>query len=116
MIFGNWRPGGTALGALLFGFTETLRLRDPSAPHGLLLLVTIVLLIFGVRGLLRRRWLSGAGTGLAGLLMGWFYLAVDTVPNQLPQVTPFIAVIIVLLFATRRLRPPAADGQVWIKE
>jgi simple sugar transport system permease protein len=116
MIFGNWRPGGTASGALLFGFTETLRLRDPSAPHGLLLLVTIVLLIFGVRGLLRRRWLSGAGTGVAGLLMGWFYLAVDTVPNQLPQVTPFIAVIIVLLFATRRLRPPAADGQVWIKQ
>ncbi|MCP4222653.1 MAG: ABC transporter permease, partial [Actinomycetia bacterium] len=43
MIFGNWRPGGTASGALLFGFTETLRLRDPAAPHALLLFVAIVL-------------------------------------------------------------------------
>jgi simple sugar transport system permease protein len=116
MIFGNWRPGGTATGALLFGFTETLRLRDPAAPHALLLFVVIVLGLAALRAALRRRVVPAVGMGVAGGLMLWYYLAVDKVPNQLPQITPFIAVIVVLLFATRRLRMPAADGQIWIKE
>jgi simple sugar transport system permease protein len=115
MIFGNWRPGGTASGSLLFGFAETLRLRDQDAPHALLLFVTIVLFLFMLRALYQRRWRSGAGLGVAAVALGAFYMNVDTVPNQLPQITPFIAVLVVLLFATRRLRMPAADGQIWIK-
>jgi simple sugar transport system permease protein len=115
MIFGNWRPGGTASGSLLFGFAETLRLRDQDAPHALLLFVSIVLFLFMLRALYQRRWRSGAGLGVAAVALGAFYLNVDTVPNQLPQITPFIAVLVVLLFATRRLRMPAADGQIWIK-
>jgi simple sugar transport system permease protein len=115
MIFGNWRPGGTASGSLLFGFAETLRLRDQDAPHALLLFVAIVLFLFMLRALYRRRWRSGAGLGVAAVALGAFYMNVDTVPNQLPQITPFIAVLVVLLFATRRLRMPAADGQIWIK-
>lgn len=115
MIFGNWRPGGTASGSLLFGFAETLRLRDPNAPHALLLFVTIVLGLFALRALYRRRWRSGVGLAGAAVALGAFYMNVDTVPNQLPQITPFIAVLVVLLFATRRLRMPAADGQIWIK-
>lgn len=116
MIFGNWRPGGTAAGALLFGFTETLRLRDPSAPHALLLFVTVALLIFTIRALVRKRYLEAVGMGGVGIIVGYFYLVSDSVPNQLPQITPFISVIIVLLFATRRLRMPAADGRIWVKE
>lgn len=116
MIFGNWRPGGAASGAMLFGFTETLRLRDPAAPHALLLFIVMVLALFALRAALRRRWRPAVGLGVAGALVLWYYLAVDEVPNQLPQITPFIAVIIVLLFATRRLRMPAADGQIWIKD
>jgi simple sugar transport system permease protein len=115
MIFGNWRPGGTASGSLLFGFAETLRLRDQDAPHALLLFVSIVLFLFMLRALYQRRWRSGAGLGVAAVALGAFYMNVDTVPNQLPQITPFIAVLVVLLFATRRLRMPAADGQIWIK-
>lgn len=116
MIFGNWRPGGTAAGALVFGFTETLRLRDPNAPHALLLFVTIVIGILALRTLYRRRWKAAAGLVGTGALIAWFYLTADRVPNQLPQVTPYITVLVVLLFATRRLRMPAADGQIWIKE
>lgn len=115
MIFGNWRPSGTASGSLLFGFAETLRLRDQNAPHALLLFVTIVLGLFALRALYRRRWGSGVGLTVAAIALGTFYMNVDTVPNQLPQITPFIAVLVVLLFATRRLRAPAADGQIWIK-
>lgn len=115
MIFGNWRPGGTASGSLLFGFAETLRLRDQNAPHALLLFVAIVMGLFALRALYRRRWRSGIGVALGSVAVAAFYLNVDTVPNQLPQITPFIAVLVVLLFATRRLRMPAADGQIWIK-
>lgn len=115
MIFGNWRPSGTASGSLLFGFAETLRLRDQNAPHALLLFVTIVLGLFALRALYRRRWRSGVGLTVAAIALGTFYMNVDTVPNQLPQITPFIAVLVVLLFATRRLRAPAADGQIWMK-
>lgn len=114
-IFGNWRPTGTASGALLFGFAETLRLRDRNAPHALLLFVTIVLVLFMVRAVYRRRWRTALGLGAGAVALGAFYLTVDNVPNQLPQITPFIAVLVVLLFATRRLRPPASAGQIWIK-
>ncbi len=31
MIFGNWRPGGLLAGALTFGYTDSLRLRDTDA-------------------------------------------------------------------------------------
>ena len=44
MIFGNWRPGGTVGASLMFGYTDALRLRTPSAVHALLLLVAIGLL------------------------------------------------------------------------
>jgi general nucleoside transport system permease protein len=115
MIFGNWRPAGTASGSLLFGFAETLRLRDQNAPHALLLFVTLVLVLFGARALYQRRWKTAVGTGLTAAVVGALYLNIDRVPNQLPQITPFIAVLVVLLFATRRLRMPAADGQIWIK-
>jgi simple sugar transport system permease protein len=115
LIFGNYRPSGTAAGSLLFGFAETLRLRDQNAPHALLLFVTIVLVLFGLRALYRRRWTVAAGMAVAALALGSFYVTVDRVPNQLPQITPFIAVLVVLLFATRRLRIPKASGRIWIK-
>ena len=115
MIFGNWRPVGTALGALLFGFAETLRLRDPNAAHGLLLLVVLVLALLTMRALYQRRmqtagWLAVSGGGVL-----FWYLVTDSVPNQLPKITPFIAVLVLLIFATQRLRMPAADGQPYRK-
>ena len=39
MIFGNWMPGGLAAGAGLFGFTDSLQLRDPGSVHVLPLVV-----------------------------------------------------------------------------
>jgi simple sugar transport system permease protein len=115
MIFGNWRPVGTALGALLFGFTETLRLRDPNAAHGLLLLIVIGLTILLIRALIRRRFeTAGVMAVLTGLILFW-YLSTSSVPNQLPRIAPNIAVLVVMVFATQRLRMPAADGQPYRK-
>lgn len=115
MIFGNWRPVGTALGGLLFGFAETLRLRDPSAAHGLLLLVVIVLGLLMIRAILRRNVRAATWLGVTGAAILVWYLSTDSVPNQLPRITPNIAVLVVLIFATSRLRMPAADGQPYRK-
>ena len=115
MIFGNWQPVGTALGALLFGFTETLRLRDPNAAHGLLLLITIGLAVLAFRKLILRQLEGLIYVVLAGIGMAFWYFSTDSVPNQLPRITPHIAVLVVLLFQTQRLRMPAADGQPYRK-
>ena len=111
MIFGNWNPLGAARGALLFGFTETLRLRDENAAHGLLLLAVIVMALLMARRLVRRSGRLGTlQIAVAAAAVGFWYINSTSVPNQLPAITPHIAVLVVLLFATSRLRPPAADG------
>ena len=111
MIFGNWNPLGAARGALLFGFTETLRLRDEKAAHGLLLLAVIVMVLLLARRLVRRSGRLGTlQIAVAAAVVGFWYINSTSVPNQLPAITPHIAVLVVLLFATARLRPPAADG------
>lgn len=115
MIFGNWRPVGTALGGLLFGFAETLRLRDPNAAHGLLLLVVIILTLVLLRALYRRRYRVAGIVAPIGALILYWYLSTDSVPNQLPKITPHITVLVLLIFATQRLRMPAADGQPYRK-
>ncbi len=56
MLFGNYHPVGTAGGALLFGFAETLRLRDPAAPHGLILGIAIVLGLALLYYIIKRNW------------------------------------------------------------
>ena len=115
MIFGNWRPGGTAAGSLLFGFTETLRLRDPNAAHALLLLATVSLGLFALFRIYRRRWMSAAVLGGLAVVIGIAYFTTNGVPDQLPKITPYLAVLFVLLFAVRRLRPPAKEGIPWSK-
>jgi len=110
VIFGNWRPGGLAAGAGLFGYADALQLRAGSAVRALLLLVALLLVVVAVRQALRRR----LPLALAGLLLGvaffLWYLVVDTVPNQLVGFTPHLVTLLVLAVASQRLRPPAADG------
>ena len=111
MIFGNWNPVGTARGALLFGFTETLRLRDESAAHALLLLVAISVGLLLLWRILKRKGYTGTlQLAIVAIAVGFWYVNSTSVPNQLPAITPHIAVLVVLLFATSRLRAPAADG------
>ena len=109
-IFGNWRPVGAALGGLLFGFTDTLQLRDRPAVHGLLLLVVLALGLMAFVFLVRRRYRAATGLAIAaGGFAVWHY-ATETVPKQFPQALPYITVLLVLLFYTSKLRMPAADG------
>ncbi len=110
MIFGNWRPGGLAGGAALFGFADALQLRGGQAVHALLLLVAILLALLAVWQLRRRRAVRGlVSLGCAGGMLA-VYLLTDSVPSQLTGSVPYVTTLLVLALASQRLRMPAADG------
>ncbi|HET7399809.1 MAG TPA: ABC transporter permease [Intrasporangium sp.] len=119
MIFGNWRPGGLASGALLFGYSDSVQLRGGGdVVHAYLLPLAAGLLAWGVWQLARRRRGKPA-TGVVALVtavlaFGWFALT-SVVPNELTGMTPYIATLLVLAFAAQRLRMPAADGAIYRK-
>jgi simple sugar transport system permease protein len=110
MIFGNWRPGGLAAGAGLFGFTDALQLRDETAVRSVLLFVAIILAVLALRSFLQRKVVGGAVTlAVAAGLVG-FFLTGNDVPRQFFSFFPHLTTLLVLAFAAQRLRPPAADG------
>ncbi|MGA9100757.1 ABC transporter permease [Aeromicrobium sp.] len=110
MIFGNWRPGGLLAGALTFGYTDSLRLRNADAVHALLLLLAIGLLAFAALRAVRGSWRSGVGIGVVGALLLVWYLGTETVPRDFTSMTPYVTTMLVLALGAQRLRMPAADG------
>ena len=113
MIFGNWRPGGLLMGAGLFGYTDALQLRDEQAIHALLLFVSLLLVAVGALSLWRSRSIGGVLTIVAaGAVFAWWALT-DEFPTQFVGFTPHLTTLLVLAFASQRLRPPAADGLVY---
>lgn len=119
MIFGNWRPGGLASGAALFGYTDAINLRGGGdVIHAFLLPLSVFLLIWGGWSLWRRRH----GKRVIGLLsvvmsvvvFAWFALTA-TFPRELTGMTPYLATLLVLAFASQRLRMPKADGLIYRK-
>ncbi|GAA2389357.1 ABC transporter permease [Dactylosporangium salmoneum] len=112
MIFGNWRPGGLALGASLFGYTDALQLRRGSeSVHALLILVGALLLALAVWEFRRRNKVVAIASVVLGVLSYVIFFAVDKIPTALVQAAPYITVLVVLALAAQRLRPPAADGK-----
>jgi simple sugar transport system permease protein len=116
MIFGNWRPGGLLAGSGLFGYTQTLGLRQGGDSIRALLLAGAVLAL-AAAFLQARRGSRVAGTVMAGIgvLLGVVYFVVDAVPNDFSGMTPYVITMLVLAFASQRLRMPAADGQIYRK-
>ena len=116
MIFGNWRPGGLAMGASLFGYTDAVQLRQGSTSvHALLLLIAIVLLAVGLFLAWRRRGAASAIAVVGAALVFVWYKVSHEVPVEFVPATPYIITLLVLAFAAQRLRMPAADGIPWRK-
>ena len=115
MIFGNWRPVGTLGASLMFGYTDALRLRTPTAVHALLLVVAIGLLAYAAWRLYKGARVSGIVLGLLGVGFLLWFLLTDTVPREFTGMTPYVVTLLVLSLASQRLRPPAADGQIYRK-
>ncbi len=110
VIFGNWQPAGAFLGSLLFGFADALQLRDRTAVHALLLLVGVALAALAVRAVMQRRVRPAAMLAVASAGVLWWYAVTEEVVSELPPITPHVATLLVLVFATSRLRPPASIG------
>ncbi|MGW5868045.1 ABC transporter permease [Streptomyces sp. NPDC055239] len=116
MIFGNWMPGGLALGAGLFGYTDSLKLRGGGTNvHALLLLLAILLVIGAVYLVWRKRYVPAAITAAVSALMFAWYGLTDEVPNQVVTATPYVVTLLVLSLSAQRLRMPKADGQPYRK-
>jgi ABC-type uncharacterized transport system permease subunit len=116
MIFGNWRPVGMFMGSLLFGYTQALPLREGTVTlHGLLLLVAVLLFGLTVYQFVRGSRRAGAASLVfAGAFLAWYLLS-DIVPREFTTMAPYITTLLVLAFASQRLRMPAADGQIYRK-
>jgi ABC-type uncharacterized transport system permease subunit len=112
MIFGNWRPGGLAVGASLFGYTDALQLRRGSdSVHALLILVGALLIAVTIYELRRRHGAIAIVSLVLAILSYLAFFLVDTIPTPLVQATPYVTVLVVLALVAQRLRPPAADGK-----
>ncbi|GAB2952260.1 ABC transporter permease [Streptomyces heilongjiangensis] len=111
MIFGNWMPGGLALGAGLFGYTDSLNLRGGSENvHALLLLGALLLLIGAIWLAVRKKYVQALITAVIGVLVYAWYATTNEVPNQVVAATPYVITLIVLALSAQRLRMPKADG------
>src|ERR1700709_1772952 len=103
MIFGNWRPGGLAGGAALFGYADGLQLRQKSAVHGLLLFVALLVALLALRALWRRQLVQAALSAVFALLFVIWFVGSKVVPAGIVGATPYITTLLVLALASQRL-------------
>ena len=113
LIFGNWRPGGLAAGAGLFGFADALQLRSPGAVVALLLLLALLLAGVAVWQAVRRRPVQAGVAGVVAVAALAGFLTIEELPAGIVSFTPHLTTLLVLSLAAQRLRMPKADGLVY---
>ncbi|MET9321237.1 ABC transporter permease [Streptomyces sp. NPDC003038] len=111
MIFGNWMPGGMALGAGLFGFIDSLKLRGGAENvHAMLLLIAILLLLVCAWQLYKKKYVQAGVSAVFAVLLFVWYMLTDEVPSQFVDAAPYVTTLLVLALSAQRLRMPKADG------
>ncbi|AEW96143.1 MULTISPECIES: ABC transporter permease [Streptomycetaceae] len=116
MIFGNWRPGGLAMGAGLFGYTDSLQLRNGGpAAHALLLLLVILLALLAGWKVYRKSYPQGVLSAVAAALLLFWFLMTDTIPDEFVSATPYVTTLLVLALSAQRLRMPKMGGKPYRK-
>ncbi|GAA0923205.1 ABC transporter permease [Nonomuraea longicatena] len=125
MIFGNWRPGGLAAGATLFGYADGLQLRSKGAVTTIFLFGAVLLLVYlavKVRKIVRssgpveiagtgaKEYTTMAAAAAGAVVLIWLWMVIDKLPDEFVYITPHVLTLLVLLAASQRLRMPKADG------
>jgi simple sugar transport system permease protein len=113
LIFGNWRPGGLAAGAGLFGYADALQLRSRTGVVALLLLVALLLVGVAVVQAVRGKLVQAVLAGVFAVASFVGYLLIDELPEGIVSFTPHLTTLLVLSLASQRLRMPKADGLVY---
>ncbi|WP_347057932.1 ABC transporter permease [Blastococcus sp. HT6-30] len=113
LIFGNWRPGGLAAGAGLFGYADGLQLRSRGAVVALLLLIAVLLLAVAFYQAGRRRLLQAVLAVVFAAASLVAFLTIEELPEGIVSFTPHLITLLVLSLAAQRLRMPKADGLVY---
>ena len=119
MIFGNWRPGG-----LLAGSRPVRLHRDARPAPGRRLGARAAARACAVLALAAGGLAGPAGSsGVAAVVIGGVGVAArrrstsrpTRCPSDFTRMTPYVVTLLVLAFASQRLRMPAADGQIYRK-
>ncbi|MCB0976070.1 MAG: ABC transporter permease [Acidimicrobiales bacterium] len=113
MIFGNWRPGGLIAGAGLFGFMDSMQSQVNETAHALLVVTALLFVLVALRLALRSQWRSAAILVVLAIGSYVWYQNTDELPVEFIPYFPHFTTLLVLVFASQRLRMPSADGKIW---
>jgi ABC-type uncharacterized transport system permease subunit len=90
-------------------------LRSDQSVLALVLFVAVLVATLAVRAGFERKPVQMVVLGVVAGLLYWYYSFTAKVPSQLVYVTPYLTTLLVLGFASQRLRMPAWDGKPWRK-
>lgn len=110
VIFGNWRPGGVLGGAVLFGFTDALRIRQANSVVAIVFAAGIVAILMTIYFLLTRRVKIAIISVVIALAAIWVHLSLKEIPQEFVIFFPNLATLLILTFFAQRLTPPAMAG------
>lgn len=110
VIFGNWRPGGVLGGAVLFGFTDALRIRQANSVVAIVFAAGIVAVLMTLYFLLTRRVKIAVISLVVALAAIWIHLSLKEIPQEFVIFFPNLATLLILTFFAQRLTPPAMAG------